>query len=142
MDSASCSDAPLGGDDHDEDDVPEDRDQDFHSLPPDWPQYSPPDSLSPEDFFDDPEPDPLTISRHRADHPKVTINVGGVKHEVMWRMLEKRPLTRLGMLAKAKTHEDILNLVNMSDKSSPTGNFKGDPFNFNCLLRIFYCIFL
>ena len=142
MDSASCSDAPLGGDDgdDDEDDVPEDRDQDFHSLPPDWAQYSPPDSLSPEDFFDDPEPDPLTISRHRADHPKVSINVGGLKHEVMWRLLEKRPLTRLGMLAKAKTHEDILNLVNMSEKIFNDRQFQGRSFQqlfTNILLHIF-----
>ena len=137
MDSASCSDAPLGGDDHDEDDVPEDRDQDFHSLPPDWPQYSPPDSLSPEDFFDDPEPDPLTISRHRADHPKVTINVGGVKHEVMWRMLEKRPLTRLGMLAKARTHEDILKLVDAYSLTDNEIYFDRDPLTFNSILNFY-----
>ena len=34
--------------------------------------------------------------------------MGGARHEVMWSVLERRPLTRLGMLAKAKTHEDIL----------------------------------
>ena len=29
----------------------------------------------------------------------------------MWTQLEKKPLTRLGRLARAKTHEDILELV-------------------------------
>ena len=54
---------------------------------------------------------------HKRDFPKVVINVGGVKHEVkimntfkmikllamkvMWAVLEKRPLTRLGMLGGA-----------------------------------------
>ena len=29
----------------------------------------------------------------------------------MWTQLEKKPLTRLGRLARAKTHEDILELA-------------------------------
>ena len=96
----------------DQDDDSNDN-QDFHSLPTDWPpQYTPQSSMTSEEELNiDQEPDPITISNHRATHPKVIINIGGVKHEVMWKMLEKRPLTRLGMLAKAKTHEDILNLV-------------------------------
>ena len=40
------------------------------------------------------------IAAHRRDFPKILINVGGVKHEVMWRVLEARPLTRLGMLGR------------------------------------------
>ena len=44
------------------------------------------------------EPSAEVIAAHRRDWPKVIINVGGVKHEVMWRLLELRPLTRLGML--------------------------------------------
>ena len=34
----------------------------------------------------------------------------------MWSQLEKKPLTRLGRLARAKTHEDILNLVDAYDE--------------------------
>ena len=45
-----------------------------------------------------PEPSAEMLAAHRRAWPKVTINVGGVKHEVMWRLLELRPLTRLGML--------------------------------------------
>ena len=44
------------------------------------------------------EPSPEVIAAHRRDWPKVIINVGGRRHEVMWRLLELRPLTRLGML--------------------------------------------
>ena len=43
------------------------------------------------------------IAAHRRDFPKIQINVGGVKHEVMWRVLEARPLTRLGMLGRNMT---------------------------------------
>ena len=45
-----------------------------------------------------PEPSAEMVAAHRVAWPKVTINVGGVKHEVMWRLLELRPLTRLGLL--------------------------------------------
>ena len=114
------------------------RYNDFQSLPADW-QYSP-RSLSPdqeEDQEEDQEPDPATIARHREQHQKVIINVGGVKHEVMWAMLEKRPLTRLGMLAKAKTHEDILNLVDAYSLAHNEIYFDRDPITFNGILDFY-----
>ena len=46
------------------------------------------------------EPSSEAIELHRRKFPKVIINVGGVRHEVMWRLFHKRPLTRLGLLAK------------------------------------------
>ena len=73
----------------------------------------------------------------QLQNPKVIINVGGVKHEVMWRMLEKRPLTRLGMLAKAKTHDDILNLVDAYSLTKNEIYFDRDPTTFNCVLNFY-----
>ena len=46
------------------------------------------------------EPSTEAIEAHRQKYPKVVINVGGIKHEVMWKLFHKRPLTRLGMLSK------------------------------------------
>ena len=46
------------------------------------------------------EPSSSAIETHRRRNPSVLINVGGVRHQVMWSLLERRPLTRLGMLAK------------------------------------------
>ena len=46
------------------------------------------------------EPSTEAIEAHRQKNPKVIINVGGIKHEVMWKLFHKRPLTRLGMLSK------------------------------------------
>ena len=66
---------------------------------------------------------------HKRDFPKVVINVGGVKHEVimmmtrqlsrhnlslikvMWAVLEKRPLTRLGMLGEAGHDLNITRII-------------------------------
>ena len=85
----------------------------------------------------EPEPNPVTIREHRAKNPKVIINVGGLKHEVMWKMLDKRPLTRLGMLAKARTHEDILNLVDAYSLADNELYFDRDPATFNCVLNFY-----
>jgi potassium voltage-gated channel Shab-related subfamily B protein 1 len=92
--------------------------------------------VSPPDFTE-PKPDPVTISNHRKQHPKVIINVGGLKHEVMWKMLEKRPLSRLGMLAKTITHEDILNLVDAYSLADNDIYFDRDPATFNCVLNFY-----
>ena len=47
-----------------------------------------------------PAPDPFIISKSRQLNKRVTLNVGGVRHEVLWRMLEQLPTSRLGLLAK------------------------------------------
>ena len=57
-----------------------------------------------------PIPDPFIISKSRQLNKRVTLNVGGVRHEVMWSMLEQVPRSRLGKLAIAGTHEQILTL--------------------------------
>ena len=39
---------------------------------------------------------------------RVTLNVGGERHDALWTTLEKKPRSRLGKLALAFTHEEIL----------------------------------
>lgn len=54
------------------------------------------------------KPDPFIIKRSKEINRRVTLNVGGETHDVLWSTLEKKPRTRLGKLAMALTHEEII----------------------------------
>ena len=55
-----------------------------------------------------PSKDVILAARSRK---RVILNVGGVRHEVMWKMLEQYPASRLGQLAKVESHQQIMELV-------------------------------
>ena len=138
MESASCEAVYTSEEaEHILEDEEDAQSLDFQSLPPSWLAQCSQESLVSPREYPEPEPDPLTISQHKARHPKVIINIGGVRHEVMWRVLEKRPLTRLGMLAKAKIHEDILDLVDAYSLTKNEIYFDRDPTTFNCVLNYY-----
>ena len=51
--------------------------------------------------------DRIQLSQSRRSKEKAIINVGGEKHEVMWRMLEKHPRSRLGLLALSNSTDQV-----------------------------------
>lgn len=77
------------------------------------------------------------MRRNRQLFPKVILNVGGEKHEVMWRMLEKQPGSRLGLLAQATQPSQILQLCDAYSLEENEYYFDRHPRTFNNILNFY-----
>ena len=52
-------------------------------------------------------PEPYVIAKSRSQHKRVKLNVGGIRHEVMWKILHTLPDSKLGMLAKVGPDDQL-----------------------------------
>jgi len=82
-------------------------------------------------------PDPFIIQKSRQLNRRVTLNVGGIRHEVMWKMLEQVPRSRLGKLVQASTHEQILGLCDTYSLVDNEYFFDRHPRSFNSILNFY-----
>jgi len=55
-------------------------------------------------------PDPDTVRTRMTTTRRAVLNVGGVRHEALWRTLERMPHTRLGRLRRCRTHDELLQI--------------------------------
>ena len=82
-------------------------------------------------------PDPFIIQKSRQLNKRVSLNVGGVRHDVLWKMLEQVPQSRLGQLVHASTHDEILELCDTYSLIDNEYFFDRHPRSFNSILNFY-----
>ena len=83
------------------------------------------------------KPDPIHIIKSKLMNKKVILNVGGERHEVLWKTLEHMPQSRLGVLAAANTDEAIMQCVDFYSLVDNEFFFDRHPRSFVSILNFF-----
>lgn len=84
-----------------------------------------------------PQPSREAIIESRSKSSRVILNVGGDRHEVLWRTLGKVPHSRLGRLQNAVTHQDIIELCDDYNIETNEYFFDRHPQTFGCVLNMY-----
>jgi hypothetical protein len=71
------------------------------------------------------------------DIKRCIINVGGVKHEILWKTLERLPKSRLGKLRYASTLDNIYDICDDFDLDENEYFFDRNPRSFSSVLNFF-----
>src|SRR6218665_1855777 len=77
------------------------------------------------------------VARRMLTTRRVVLNVGGIRHETMWRTLERMPHTRLGRLRRGGSAEAILELCDDFDLDLMEFFFDRHPRSFGPVMNFY-----
>lgn len=76
-------------------------------------------------------------AKSTSNQRRIIINVGGIKHEVLWKQLERLPKTRLGKLRYARDLEEINELCDDYDSDQNEFFFDRNPRSFSSVINFY-----
>ena len=79
----------------------------------------------------------FNFNSYQNENERLTLNVGGFKHETTIRTLNKIPNSRLGSLIRASTEEELSSVCDDYNFENQEFFFDRDPTLFNCILNIY-----